>query len=268
MKDRYEQVQNSDKVQSFTKYYWGYQYRLAREVLAPMLRKKGVFKDGDTVIEIGCAEGGVLHAFAEAGAHEALGTDIEQKRLDRGEVISQIIDISVRFTSHDIISHEPLDNWKQKADLVLLRDVIEHLDDPVKALANIKKLIKPGGYLYVTFPPYHSPFGGHQQILENKWGKLPYIHLLPEKIFDKMIASGRPNDIVEVKRLHKIRMTPGKFANAANEAGFQIIKENYYLLRPVFKMKFGLPAINISGIAFLPFIKKFFSLETSYLLRA
>ena len=219
MEDRYWQVQNSDRVQSYTKYYWGYQYRLAREVLVPMLTESGAFQAGNNVVEIGCAEGGVLHAFAEAGAGKAIGTDIAVERLERGKNISEIIDLPVEFTSHDIIEHEPLNEWKETADLVLLRDVIEHLDDPAAALANIKKIIKPGGHLYVTFPPYHSPYGGHQQILMNSWGKFPYIHLLPEKIFDKMIASGRPNDIVEVKRLHKIRMTPKKFIAAAKDTG-------------------------------------------------
>ncbi len=267
MDDKYSDVQRSEKITDFDKYYWGYQYRLANEVLVPMMIKNNWFKPGDMVSEIGCAEGGVLHAFIDAGAKGALGTDISETRLETGKVISDIINLKTEYKYHDIINEEPYDEWKQAYDLVLLRDVIEHLDDTEQALANIKKIIRPGGRLFVTFPPYNSPFGGHQQTLMNFWGKLPYIHLLPKPIFYKMIASGRKNDIGEVKRLHNIRMSAKKFMDAAGETGYTIERQDYYLLRPVFKMKFGLPSIKITPISGLPLVKNFFSLEASYILR-
>lgn len=267
MIDKYSKVQGSDKINDFDKYYWGYQFRLAKEVLVPMMVENKWFKPGDMVSEIGCAEGGVLHAFIDAGAKGALGTDIAESRLETGKVITDIIDLPTEYIFHDIINEEPYPEWRQAYDLVLLRDVIEHLDDTEQALANIKKIIKPGGRLFVTFPPYNSPFGGHQQTLMNLWGKLPYIHLLPKAVFYKLIASGRKNDIGEVKRLHGIRMSPKKFMDAAVKTGYSIEKQDYYLLRPVFKMKFGIPSIKISFLSGLPLVKNYFSLEASYVLR-
>ena len=267
MENNYKKIIESDAIPGPDKYYWDYQYRLARDVIVPYLKKIGAFKESDVVTEIGCAEGGVLAAFTENGASRALGTDIAQSRLDMGKIISDIGGFPLDFVYHNIMEQQIDSKWVESSDLVILRDVIEHLDDTRLALTNIAKIIKPGGFLYVTFPPYHSPFGGHQHTVANPGGKLPYIHLLPNPIFQRFIKSGRKNDIGEVQRLQKIRLTPKKFMSAALATNYTIANADYYLLRPVFKMKFGLPTIRLTSISSLPGVKNYFSLEASYLLR-
>jgi len=263
----------TDKISNFTditddyKYYWTYQYRLGNEVVVPYLIESGIFNPGDRVMEIGSAEGGVLAAFVEQGANDALATDIARNRLDVGAQISEHLNLPIEFKYHNILTEEVAPEWKEQASLVILRDVIEHLDDTELALRKIREFIKPNGYLYVTFPPYYSPFGGHQHNLMNFWGKLPYIHYLPDGLFNKLISSGREADIDEVKRLRNIRMTARKFINAAENTGFEVFRKDYYLLRPVFKMKFGLPAIKITALSGLPLVKEFLSLEASYILK-
>jgi SAM-dependent methyltransferase len=242
-------------------------YRIASGFIIPYLSKKGLYKAGDKVAEIGCAEGGVLAAFVENGCGRAFGTDIIQKRLDLGKKMSAIADLPIEFENHNIVDEEIPKDWLATFDLVILRDVIEHLDNPATALKSIKMMLKPGGSLFVTFPPYYSPFGGHQHTLVNFWGRLPYIHLLPKFIFERMIASGRKNDIGEVQRLRGIALTPGKFKKAATAAGFSIFNEEYYFLRPIYKIKFNLPSIRTTPISFLPCIKNFFSLEAMYVLK-
>lgn len=250
------------------KYYWGYQYRLGIESLVPYLIEKGVFKSKGKVCEIGSAEGGALHALVEFGAEYGLGTDISEGRIKVGAQISHIAELNVEYHYHNILTEPLLPEWENAFDFVLLRDVIEHLDDTELALKNINKLIKPGGFLFLTFPPYNSPYGGHQHTLAGNWlTKLPYIHLLPTAIFKSLIKSGRSNDIWEVMRLRDIRLNPDKVRKAANNSGMNIYNEDYYLLRPVFKMKFGLPAIKITSIAKLPFVRNFFALEAAMILQ-
>ncbi len=258
-------------------YYWGYQYRLAREVLVPQLLRDGGFKPNFAVAEIGCAEGGVLTAFVQAGASKALGTDIEKGRLDKGAEILRSLSTTVNenladritFTAHDVLFDEPRQEWLHGFDLVILRDVIEHLENPLLALTNIQRLLKPGGYVFVEFPPYRSPFGGHQHLLRNTWGRLPYMHLLPDVLFQPMTVSGwHPVDIEEVRRLRSVALSPRKFLNAAQNAGYTVCHDRYYLLRPVFKMKFGLPTIPLTPVKWLPGVKELLSLEANYLLQS
>ncbi|MFH1052291.1 MAG: class I SAM-dependent methyltransferase [bacterium] len=257
----------SNEIPDNYKYYWNYQHELGKQFIVPYSLKIGCFEKGDSVFEVGSAEGGVLTAFVEAGGVEAVGSDIAQNRLEMGEKITKILELPITFSNHNIITEEIPEEWINKFNLVLLRDVIEHLDDTSLALNNIKKIIKPNGFLFVSFPPYYSAFGGHQHTLGNNLGKLPFIHLLPNRFFHKLIASGREADIEEVKRLQDIKLTTKKFENTLNKTGFEIHKKEFYLLRPVYKMKFGLPTIKLTKLSFLPFIKKFISLEALYVLR-
>ncbi|MCS7170032.1 MAG: hypothetical protein NZ949_05355, partial [Candidatus Kapabacteria bacterium] len=83
-----EIVQQASDIGAASKYCWAYQFRLGYEVLLPQLRAWGAFKPGATVAEIGCAEAGILMAFALAGAKAALGTDIAASRLHTAHLIA------------------------------------------------------------------------------------------------------------------------------------------------------------------------------------
>lgn len=250
------------------KYLWGYMYGLAREYMIPYLESHGVPIKGAAVIEIGCAEGGNLCAMAEHGAAELAGTDIATTRLDCAAKVAEALGHGITFSPHDIIYEEPRPEWRERFDVAFLRDVIEHLDDATIALRNIRRVLKPGGVLYVTFPPYISPFGGHQHLLGTRVGKLPYAHLLPGPLFEAMVS---PSTIeankVEVRRLHKIRLSTTKFRAAARAAGFHIADEKLYLIRPVFKMKFGLYPIGAGFLKPIPFLRDLLAMEAGYILR-
>ena len=267
MTDAYKTIMDVKDISDNDKYYWGYQFRLASEVLVEYMRNHGAFHPGDAVAEIGCAEGGVLAAFEIAGAKRALGTDIAVSRLETGRRINEILGLKAHLTTHDVIGQEPLPEWQHSYDLVILRDVIEHLDHTDIALRNISRLLKPGGFLFVTFPPYHSPFGGHQHLIETSRAKLPYIHLLPRPLFFRMIQGGSAINVEEVRRLRAISLTTKAFLSATQKEGYTLHHEDLYLLRPVFKMKFGLPTIPLTPLKSLPLVQRFFSMEASYILR-
>lgn len=268
MVDKIRQIVNESTLGDNDKYYWGYQYELGRMFIAPYLQAKGAFKPGMSVAEIGSAEGGVLHSLVAAGAKDAIGTDINVPRLETGRKISEMTHLDVTYYDHDIIFDEPAKEWVNKFDLVILRDVIEHLSDTYTAIANIQKVIKPGGHLFVTFPPYMSPYGGHQHtVAGNFFSRLPYIHLLKLDTFMNLISSGRQNDIEEARRLYDIRLTPEKFKNAAAKAQYEIVHEDYYLSRPVFKIKFGLPIVRLKALRQSKFVQNYIVTEAAYLLK-
>ena len=64
-------------------------------------------------------------------------------------------------------------------DLVILHDVFEHLDHKTEVLEKLKSYMRPGGRLMITFPPYYSAYGAHQQLLNTPWMKIPFLHLVP-----------------------------------------------------------------------------------------
>ena len=54
------------------------------------------------------------------------------------------------------------------ADLVLMMDVCEHVDDDVRLLSGYGNLVKPGTYFLITVPAFQFLFSGHDQFLEHK----------------------------------------------------------------------------------------------------
>ncbi len=182
MANNIKELVEKSKLAENDKYYWGYQYDLGNTVITPYLKSKNAFKAGDVVAEIGSAEGGVVHSLVYHGAKYALGTDIAKSRIESGKIISEITGLNVEFKYHNVVDEKSPKEWLNKFDLVILRDVIEHLDSAETALKNIMEIIKPGGFLYVEFPPYYAPYGGHQHtVAGNLISKLPYIHFIPQK---------------------------------------------------------------------------------------
>ena len=188
METNYKKIIESNEIPENYKYYWNYQFKLGLEAIHPYLVKNKSFETNYSVIEIGSAEGGVLHALGLKGASTLIGTDIAKNRIEIGLKISNLLNIKTNYYIHNILTDEIPENWIQKFDLVLLRDVIEHLEDTETTLKNIKKLLKPNGKIFITFPPYYSPFGGHQHTLGLKIAKIPYLHLLPTQAFKTIIT--------------------------------------------------------------------------------
>jgi SAM-dependent methyltransferase len=250
------------------RYYFGYQYGLGHDYIVPYLKSKGVKLDGAAICEIGCGEGGVLAALADEGATDVLGIDIRQEAIDRAANIFGAFKIPSEFDLHDVTGSETPAKWKERFDFVTLRDVIEHLDQTELSLRHVMDFLKPGGYLYIVFPPYYSPFGAHQHLLKTFWGRIPYMQFLPNALFKPMTSRAKYEvDIPEVARLRDIRLTIGKFRSAAKTVGLEIMEEELYFLRPVFKLKFGLPPIKANFLKWIPGIREVVALEASYLLR-
>jgi Methylase involved in ubiquinone/menaquinone biosynthesis len=50
----------------------------------------------------------------------------------------------------------------ESVDVVFCASLIEHVARPQAVLCEIKRVLRPTGAAYVSFPPYYSPLGGHE----------------------------------------------------------------------------------------------------------
>ncbi|MCX7930588.1 MAG: class I SAM-dependent methyltransferase [Chlorobi bacterium] len=262
-------VEHSVGLSPHDRYYWRYQFLVGQQVLVPQLSRRGAFAPGMRVFEFGCGEAGVLGAFAQAGAAHAVGADISEYRIEVGRRIAGALGLPLHLETRNLLSSTLPEDWQGGYNLVLMRDVIEHLDDTRQALGVVRRLLTSSGHALVTFPPYYSPFGGHQHLLHTNLGMVPWVHLLPHGLFEAIIdRSQRPADRDEVRRLRTIRLTIEKFERAATEAGFDVVETKLYLLRPVFRFKFGLPTVALPSVLRRISLGNVIALEASYLLRA
>ncbi len=114
---------------------------------------------GTRVLDVGCAMGDRAVAVARAGAHRVLGIDTDPEKIRWGQLLARHTSVDNVVFSVGDIGHAAVSD--DQFDLVLLLDVLEHLERPEEALAECARVLVPGGRLLVTFPPYRSPWGGH-----------------------------------------------------------------------------------------------------------
>ena len=101
-------------------------------------------------IEIGCGDGALSYLVATKGLR-VLGCDTDQTGI--GLAISQVKELAFADAVQFECSRFQDCNIKHESvDVIVLADVIEHLEDPVPLLQEIKRTGKPGGKLIITTP--------------------------------------------------------------------------------------------------------------------
>ena len=59
-------------------------------------------------------------------------------------------------------------------DVIVSINVFEHINDLPTALAECKRVLRPGALIFLHFPPFYSPWGPHTE----NWIDFPWPHLL------------------------------------------------------------------------------------------
>ena len=252
--------------------YWEYQYRLMREYLVPLLEGWGVSLQGARVVDLGCAEAGGLVALAEAGA-QVCGLELRASRAELARRLAQERGVELRVLVGDLLSEDDIAQLGGPFDLVLLRDVIEHVPEKEKALRNVRRLLSgsPVGKALVTFPPYYSPFGGHQQMLASPFRLLPYWHFLPRPFFAPLAwflrrFDRQPYILTEMELFRKEKLSLRRFEKLAARAGFAVAGRQFYISRPSHKLRYGWPVIPAGKIGLIPILREFVVSGATYLL--
>jgi ubiquinone/menaquinone biosynthesis C-methylase UbiE len=117
-------------------------------VLETLRRYAGFEPQGKRVLDIGCGDAGVLIACAERGAACA-GIELDEKSLRRAEVRGQEHGVTLDLR-RGVAEALP---WEAASfDLVILDNVLEHVQDRPRTLEEIHRVLAPGGLLYMVTP--------------------------------------------------------------------------------------------------------------------
>jgi SAM-dependent methyltransferase len=242
--------------------YWSFQRAVTRRQLLPFLSRAGVAWRGARVVELGCAEGGVALEFALAGA-QAQGIDLDAARLAVGRELAAAEGVALELRHGDACDPAVTGG---AVDLVVLRDVVEHLPDLEEVLRGLRRVLRPGGALLISFPPFYGPFGLHQQLLRGsplRW--LPWASLLPATWLRRWVGRGPFHQ--EVLELLRCRLSLRRFARACERSGYRELRRCSYLVRPAHALRFGLPVIPAGPLARVPGLRELVVSGTVVLLR-
>lgn len=228
------------------KRYFDIQYRTAKDHILPFLGE--LFETGTPkkVLEIGCAEAGVLKAFTELG-HSCVGIELNPKRIELAEVFmkDELASGKIRFIAKNIYDIDVAQDIGHAFDLVILKDVIEHIHDQERFMKELHQFLNPGGMVFFGFPPWQMPFGGHQQVARNKFlSVLPYYHLLPRPLY-KMILKAfgeSPSNVEGLLEIKDTGISIERFERIVKRSGYSMLKRKLFLFNPIYEFKFGLKA--------------------------
>ena len=217
---------------------------------------------GTTVFEVGTAEGGVLRPFMQQGC-TCVGVDLAPQRIELAKsfLAEEVRAGKVELLCQNIYDADFLDRFKNSFDVIILKDVIEHVPEQEKFVPYLKKFLKPGGVIFFGFPPWYMPFGGHQQVCRKKWASvLPYYHILPRPLYRGILKMAGEDKVVidELMEIKDTQITIERFERIVKQSDLKVLHKQHYLINPIYKYKFGLkPRNQWAPLSWIPYFRDF-----------
>ena len=247
--------------------YSEYEYKLARDFIIPELDCIGMNLKGKKLADVGCGFGGCSVAFAESKV-KCTSFDLSKHQIEIANKFAKLKKVKIRFFIDNICNLKTKGNF----DVIIFRDVVEYVDNPIKALKSLKKMLNRRGLIYITFPPWYGPYGGHQHHPDSITRFMPFVHLLPKCIYFNMLKNKRglmikeTNYLEEVKKISTNKISIIKFEKLIKRMGLRIFKKNLYILRPAFKIRYGTPIIRSGFFGKMPILNELITTGAEYIL--
>jgi SAM-dependent methyltransferase len=174
-------------------------------------------------LDCGCADGSYSAALKQAGAAAVVGTDIEAPRVEEAARRWAALD-DVSFIA---AAAEDLPLEDHSFDAVLLNEVLEHVADQQLTLAELGRVLVPGGTLFVFSPNRRFPFEGHGAIVGplKLWFPIPLHPWLPQRLTARTMTARN--------------YWPRQLAAIVRDAGFDVVAVDFAL--PLFTKYEWLP---------------------------
>src|SRR5262249_50669360 len=100
---------------------------------------------GKAVIDFGCGEGAEAIEMAQRGARRIIGLDIQEPLLETARSHAKERGVEDRC--------EFVTRTDERTDVITAIDSFEHFDEPGAVLEEMRKLLRPGGYVWAAFGP-------------------------------------------------------------------------------------------------------------------
>lgn len=126
---------------------------------------------GRMVLVVGSGWGGACIAAKNLGAEEAIGIDIDKK-------VNEIANLRMQLEGYEGSCFSAMAEYlpfkDNQFDYVHCFTVLEHVNDVKKSLAEMIRVTKKDGYIFIQAPNYLRPIERHY--------KIPYMPLMPKKL--------------------------------------------------------------------------------------
>lgn len=245
--------------------YFKEQGYTTKKYVLPFIEKTHPVSSASSVLEIGCGEGGNIPPFLERGC-QVTGIDLCEVQIAKAKefLSNHPSKENLTLIREDIYQATQL---TEKFDIIILRDVIEHIPDQEYFMSFIKRFLAPDGVLFIGFPPWQNPFGGHQQICNHRLiARSPWIHLLPRNLYRKILQWGGvdPRGLLGIK---ETGLSLERFEKILRREKYEVSAKELYIINPNYEIKFGLRPRKLWKTGNIPYARNFYTTCGYYLLK-
>lgn len=219
-------------------------------LLLEYIQRFGVNLQGKLVLDLGSGLGGYSQEMNRRAKATVISLDLIRPLVPLKRGICPVVANALSIPLQD-----------ETVDFVFCASLIEHVNNPVGLLTEIRRVLKSGQYCYLSFPPFYSPWGGHE---------FSPFHYLGEQLALRLyrLLKRAPPDWV--MKIYKPSLFPTSFADTYQGWGlFKLtIAKVMHMVRQI-----GFEIIDISprylpvNTARWPILGEFLTWHAQFLLR-
>ena len=147
------------------------------------LLRRHVDLEGKRILDIGCGVGAFVRRLGEF-SDRVYGTDIDLESVRRGSEALPNLALALG-------EHMPFKTGT--FDVILLHEVLEHVDNDIETLREARRLLAPGGRIIVFCPNRLYPFETHGIFVGKRYvfGNVPLVNWLPDAVRNRLVPHAR-----------------------------------------------------------------------------
>lgn len=203
-----------------------------------------------TFLDVGCGHGALCIDLAKLGAEKVIGVDIDIRRIEFAKNNLQInypeLIGRVEFYSIDLKDFDD----SMQFDYIISKDSFEHIINLRAMIDEMKKRLKPKGYIYSGFGPLYRDFYGDHKRTKSI---IPWGHLMrSDENIIKHLNKKNENKISSIYDLGLNKLSIDEYKEIFRKSGLKTI---YFKLN-----KSNHPILCLFNIlAKLPFLTEYFA---------
>jgi SAM-dependent methyltransferase len=219
----------ADEFEHDPEQWWNEHFEDAASIVVEFLSSDDIPLEGKVVADVGSGDGIIdLGVFLKGRPAKLVGYDVRPVDVDgllRVARAAEVVDELPEELSFAVSKTESIPAPPDTFDVVFTWSAFEHIARPVQVLAEIARILKPGGALFLQlWPFFKSEHGGH--LWPHYDDPFPHLRRADEDIVDDVAGRrgtdpSRPADD-EYRSLN--RMTVEELHRALLRTGFRVRK--------------------------------------------
>lgn len=150
---------------------------------------------GKRILDVGCGVGAFVRRFSEF-SDRVYGFDIDREHVLRGA--EEVPNLALAVGEH-------LPYRDETFDVILMHEVLEHVDDDLATLRETHRVLATGGSVVIFCPNRLYPFETHGIFLGEKYvfGNIPLVNYLPDAARNRLVPHARAYTTARLRSIYR-----------------------------------------------------------------